>query len=206
MIRCRKVCLGILAVLVTGIFSGCDNLKDVETTTISIGSKGAVTEAIVERMEGESFSAEELQSFVSEDVKSFNEKNGSEAIELKSCEIEKKVVRIVLEYGTCADYAAYHGTDLFWGTVEEAKAAGYNFDAEFKDNSGESAAASTILANDKGWQVVILEEPVNVKVSGDILYASANAEIAAKREAKIESGSGEEGTVTTDAPVYLIFK
>lgn len=205
MIKCRRVCLGILVVLVTVLFSGCDNLKDVEATTISIGSKGAVTEVIVESTEGDSYTAEELETFVGEDVESFNKSAGSDHVKLKSCEIKENVARIVMEYDSCADYAAYHGTELFWGTVEEARASGYNFETEFRDNNGESAASSTILANNKDWQVVILEEPVNVQVAGDILYASTNAEITAKREAKIAAKSGEDITITTDAPVYLVF-
>ena len=92
------------------------------------------------------------------------------------------------------------------GTVKEAENAGYDFNAEFQDNNGESAAASTILANDDAWHVVILEEPVQVLVEGTLLYTSTNAEITGKGKAKIAAEDGNGQSITISSPVYLIYK
>ncbi|HIU76372.1 MAG TPA: hypothetical protein IAC62_10845 [Candidatus Pelethocola excrementipullorum] len=201
--KCRTLCLLVLAMIC--LLAGCGGLDDVKETTISISSKGAVTEVIIGSADKKSYSAEELQSFVEDDIKAYNENAKSENIKLKSCEIKDKVSRIEITYASYTDYAAYHRTTLYYGTLKEAESAGYDFDVDFIDNNGEAAAKSTILSNDNDWKVVILEEPVDVMVSGDILYVSNNAEISAKREVKIAE-AGEAKTITTDSLVYLIYK
>lgn len=201
--KCGKFLLVLLTL--ASMFAGCGGLGDVKETTISISSKGAVTEVIMGDGKKQSYSAEELQSFVEEDIKVFNKNVKSDNVKLESCEIKDETPRIEIEYSSYEDYAAYHKTTLYFGTVKEAQSAGFDFKGEFADNNGETAAVSTILANDSDWHVAILEEPVNVRVSGDILYASKNAEITGSKEAKIVSEE-DEGAITTESLAYLIYK
>ena len=204
--RCRNVCLMLFLVLGSVLLVGCNKLDDVKETTISVGKKGAVTEVIMESAEGESYGVEELQSFVDADIKAFNQNAKTQNVELTSCEIKDGMTRIEIAYTSYTDYADYHKTRCFVGTVKEAENAGYDFNAEFQDNNGESAAASTILANDDAWHVVILEEPVQVLVEGTLLYTSTNAEITGKGKAKIAAEDGTGQSITISSPVYLIYK
>lgn len=203
--RCRSIGLMFFLALGFALLTGCGDLDKVKETTIAVTAKGAVTEVIVDSEKEKAYTAEELQAFVEEDIKAFNQDAKSEHVKLKSCEIKEDETRIEIKYDSYTDYAAYHKTELFCGTIKEAQDAGYKFDTEFKDNNGETAAFATIMANDSQWQVVILEEPIQVMVDGTILYASADVEISSKKEAKIAAkGDGDE--ITTESLIYLIYK
>lgn len=202
----RKIRLSVL-LAITLMLCGCGGLADVKDDTITVSAKGAVREAIVGDGEKNDYSIEELRSFVEEDIEEYNQNAKSGNIDLKSCEMKDGIIRIEIAYASYVDYAAYHKTTLFYGTLKEAKSKGFDFNTEFVDNNGDTAAAATILAHGDEWHVVILEEPVDVQVSGDILYVSKNAEITGKRKAKIadEKDEGAE-RITTDSLVYLIYK
>lgn len=199
----RAALLGAAAAAVL-LLGGCDSLKDVTETTVTVDKEGGVREVVVAGMDGEDDTAE-LESFVEEDIGAFSERGVG--VRLDTFQAKDGTVKIAIDYDSAQDYAACHGTEFFSGTVSEAQAAGYDFSAEFKDNNGEAAASSTILAGDGEWRTLILEEPVSVQVSGQILYASTQAEITGKKEARISAGeeSGEEA-ITTESLVYIIYK
>lgn len=191
------------------MLGGCDSLKDVKETTVTVDEDGAVREIIVASMEEADYTAEELEHFVKEDIAEFAGGGQAESgVALDSFQVKEETVKIAIDYESAASYGAYHGTTFFAGTVAEAQAAGYDFNAAFQDNNKEAAASSTILSGNSSWKVLILEEPVRVQVSGQVLYASTQAEITGKKEVKITAGdeAGTEQAITTDSLVYIIYK
>lgn len=208
--RYKRGCIYLFLILFllpgTVLLNACGQHKKAEDTTVIVDKKGTVTEVIVEKEEQASYDMEELQSFVKEDIGTFNQDAGTEHVKLDFCERRDGVIRIGIVYDSGSDYASYHKTVCFVGTVSEALGAGYDFEEEFLDNNQQAAAPATILAGDSQWKVMILEEPVRVELPGDILYATKNAQITGKREVKIASEEGNAENVTTDSLVYLIYK
>ena len=193
--------------MMTLLLAACGGKNKAEETTVSINAKGVVTEEIVGSRDKQNYSSEELQSFADKEIKAYNQKAKGEQVNLESCEINKGVPRLKITYDSCSDYAAYHNTVFFYGTISEAKSSGFDFNADFVDNNGDTAASATILANDADWHVLILDEPVRVKVNGNIIYASKNTKIINSREARPTGKTdSSDNNITTASLVYLIFK
>lgn len=201
----KKSFLSILSLIL--FLTACGRKSEIQETTISVSAKGALTEEIVGSKDKQNYPLDELRAFAEDDIKRYNKKVKDGQVDLKSCEIKSGVPRIKITYGSWKDYADYHNSVFFYGTIEEAKKKGYDFDTKFVDNNGDTAASSTILANDANWYVVILNEPIRVKVSKDFIYVSENAKIIHTKEAgPREKKDQENGNITTDALVYLICK
>lgn len=64
-------------------------------------------------------------------------------MKLKSLDVEDGKAHLTVSYGSSKEYSAFNGTDMFCGTIAEALAAGYDFDAEFASIEDGKAKAVT---------------------------------------------------------------
>ncbi|MCI5649671.1 MAG: lipoprotein [Fusicatenibacter sp.] len=171
------------------LLSGCGKLKDVDTTSVYVGQDGTVTEAIVDSYsEDDGYTEKELKAFVNEDISSFNEGTKEDTVKLLDCKVGRDTVMIRLEYTDAASYAAYHRTEFFSGSLEEAKEAGYDFSASFLDQEGKEVAIEEAVDGIKNPRVIIFEEPLQIVTEKQILCASSNVRITGKTSALAKAG------------------
>lgn len=199
----------LVMILCIGILSGCSKKTDVENSTIFIGKKGNIVSVDVESLDKEYYDAKELETYITEHVTEYTDKNG-DTIEKASFRIEEGIAKLQMKYNSFEDYARFNGIELYTGTIVAARAAGYDFDTEFisvkKEKEGESKAASPskeeILAEDDN-HVVIIKANIDVKVPGTVLYVSAkDTQVTGKDTVSITGeGAGEEAGLT-----YIIYK
>lgn len=206
--RCSKMFASACVLSAVVLLGGCgsDALKSVTATILQVQKDGSMKEAMVDSSEGETFTAEDVRTFIEEDLTEYVQDGGSDQVTLDSVSMEENVVRVDMSYGSYEEYADYHKTDCFYGTYSDAKVAGYTFDTQLEDNSGEVAALATIDANDDGWHVLILQEAVDVVTPGNILYASTNVEITGKKTATIKADEESQDAVTIGSLAYIICK
>ncbi|MCR5320692.1 MAG: hypothetical protein K6E48_05735 [Lachnospiraceae bacterium] len=113
------ICLGIL-------MAGCGEAK-VNNTTLSISSKGEVTQNIIEPFSAEDGSLDELKSMVLSEIAGFAGE-GKEAISLKKIEQQEANVHLLMTYPSVESFSSFENgkvdsSDLatcFYGTVEQA--------------------------------------------------------------------------------------
>jgi hypothetical protein len=125
---------------------------------------------------------------------------------LKDVGVVNETATLILEYASPEDYSRFNGIDLFVGTVAEALAAGYDFNVDFADVSGDTpveSSSSDFISQD-GYKVVIIKTNTNVNVSGNICYVSQeNVSLVDKKTISIGSGNylfeGEAETEETEA-------
>lgn len=174
---------------------GCG--KTPEETTVSISKKGVITQTIVEEWDQANYDEAEFEA----DIEAQIEEYGTELVSLKSCEVKKNVITVVMEYATAADYAAFNGVQCFDGTIAEADAAGLIMNGTYYDTEGKETSQHKVL-EDSTERVLILNEPVAVEVPGAIVYVKDGVELLGKKKARItgqeNAASQEEGSSVTE--------
>ena len=204
----KNIGLFLMAVLLLSTLTSCGALK-VDENTVYVQKKGKIIGASVESFDKEYYSEEELEEYVNQRVEDYAESHGKKIVKMDRFSVEDGVARLNIKYAGYEDYAEFNGVELFAGTVVQAMAAGYDFEDEFltvtDGKLGESADKDTVTADDS-YKVVILNEKVNVKVDGTVLYVSAKyTSMAGEDTVAIalpeDAVDGEELALT-----YIIYK
>ncbi len=206
----KRILGTILSVLLCmGILSGCGRKTNVDTSTVFIDKKGKVTSVDVEGLDRDYYDEEELESYITEHVAEYTQKNG-DTVEKVSFGVTEGVAKLQMEYDSCEDYTGFNGIELYQGTVLSAQAEGYDFDTEFysvgddseEEGAGKALKKEDVLADDDN-KVVIIKANVNVQVPGSILYVSAQDTKVMDRKTVSITGEGadEEAELT-----YIIYK
>lgn len=206
----KKMSLLLAVILAAVSFAGCGGgALDAEESTVYVQKKGKVTEITVENFGKDYYDAEELEQYIHSMVDNYNDQYGDKSIEINSFSSEGGEVKLNIDYASCEDYAAMRNVVLFAGSIPEAQAAGYDFDAEFLFAAdgvlGEKVDKDIVLL-DTDCKVIITNEKINVKVDGKVQYVSE----------KYTGLSGKD-TVTVRLPedardgeelalVYIIYK
>ncbi len=180
---------------------GCAG-REPETTTLSVDEDGVLEQAIVENVEDEDFTQDELRTYIRQDLEEYQAENGGETVTLESCRLAGGIARITLQYASAGDYAAFNQVDCFLGSLQEARTAGYGFDTGFQDPAGNAVEQSAVLGQQEA-RVLILEEILDVRLPGEVLYTSSNASVT--QEGKVRVQASEEADFT-DEPVYIIYQ
>lgn len=193
------VCLSLCVLFVTG----CEQEKvyvPVTANTVEIAGDGRVIGYIVEDFEKDYYNITELGDMVRQEVDIYNEEKAHLATEAGRAPIivdkvtmaedgSAKAV-VALNFQNAAVYEDYIGKKLFYGTVAEAVAAGYNLEGKLvKVKNGEAFTAEQIEKN-KEKHILIVEDGVNVRTNEKVLYLSENA--ALTEEGFVEAGTSEE--------------
>lgn len=147
---------------------------DADTSTVFVLDDGKVVSTTVEPFDENTYSKDELKGYVEEVVDTYNIENGENSVKQKSFSVEENVATLTLEYANADVFESMEGIELFIGSIAEAQAAGYVFDAEFASVADGKAEACTTEAfmNDAELKIVIVKANTKVCVDGEILYVS----------------------------------
>lgn len=190
------------------LLSGCGGIDDAKESTVTVNKKGIVTEVLVEDFSTESYDEKELEESVKELVDAYNKEKGKDRVTLKKSEVKEEKATVQLQFQTDDDYRGFNHVDFFAGTVKQAKEEGYGFAGAFADKSGKEVSSGTILDKCMDQQVMIIREPLAVRVPGTILYVSKNMEIQDKNQARLADDTGipyENAQTVTEAYGYVIY-
>lgn len=179
-----------------------------EPEAISIDADGSVTEMIRDTLDAAYYSASELEAMIHSEVAEYNVRHGEDSVAVEKLEIEGEQVDLVMKYASPEDFARFNNTEFFYGTVISAELEGYLFDVPYKQVSDGvvhgSALSGSEVIRQMDSQVLILRAPAEVRVPGEVLFTSANAEVLA---ADVVNATGsepeeEEGLVLPSNAVY----
>lgn len=198
--------------LCTAVLTGCGVAKlpdTVEHTSLSIDKTGAITSYTVGVFDKEYYDLEELQTMGREEVAAYNtEHQTGDAVPLTLEQVaelpgEDGSVMVSYRYDSAETYRNYHERALFYGTVEQAVEAGYDFDGLNQvlfDTKGDKSIVSKDL-EESGMakkHVILLEEQTRVYCPYKVAYISENAEV-------LEDGSIDTaGIFETEYPVIIV--
>ena len=186
----RGVFIGALLIYTAGLFclAGCGvEEPDGQMTSLQIGKDGIVTSNIVEDFGKDIYTIDTLRAMLQEEIDDYNISH-PEAVSLQAAALsleESGTVMVTLQYASCEDYTDFNGVELFYGTPEEAQAAGYSLNAEFLDTGGNAVniSAQEILAI-KDAKILIIRQSAQVSrvsLPDKVLYMSEGTVLASSR-------------------------
>lgn len=193
-----------LILLLALLLTGCHTIEYADVSTLEVGGRGDVIQAVVEPFDQET-GEDGLRAMIRESVEEYNGAAGSERIILGDLKFGDGQVKMILNYENVKDYAAFNNVTLFQGTVEEAAAETYGFEDSFQNAEGESAGGQELQKSMGQEKVLILEEPVQVKVPGKIQYVSSNVKILSEDLAEVQPGEKGDETGITEQEAYIIY-
>lgn len=187
---------------------GCSRTKvpeEISVPALSVTSKGQVTAWLIEDFDKDYYDLEELRSMVDKEVAEFNKNHtsqeGKDAVTVQSLTESadgSQKVTLVLQFRDTAAYKNYTGTDLFYGTVTEAREAGYDLDVQLISTKDGTTIEQTEIQEKANNHILIVQEKVLIYGPGKPLYISPGA--AANEDGSVEVSEGAEDNI------YIIMK
>ncbi len=162
--------------------------EPIRTSTIVLAADGSFTQCRVEDFEREDYRLEELDGMIRQEVQDYlggvSEEEGTVAVEQVShLEENRDRVMVALHFADSAVYGDYRAQvdqqpcELFYGTVREALAAGYDLAPVLRDVKKGTAITSEQLEKIGDNRVVIFEEALQIRCPSKVLYVSENVQI-----------------------------
>ena len=205
----RKKGYLILAAAILAITAaGCKGTAK-NDTSIVVKRNGKVAVTSVESFDQDYYDKDELSDYVEEQIAAYTQENDKKSVKLHRLSVKNKKATLTLTYESSEDYASFNDAEFFTGTVPQAMAADYTFDAEFqsvkKGKISGTADRNTII-NDGDLKTVILREEGSVTVPGTIRYVSAeNVTVTSKNSVTV--ARSEEMTEGDLLPlIYIIYQ
>lgn len=173
------------------LLAGCGTSYSADESTVFVQKHGKIVSTDVEDFDENTYDKDGLEKYVNETIDKYTSENGKNTVKLKDLSIKDNSAVLTLEYKDAKAYSAFNGEELFTGTIAEALAAGYRFDAEFasvKDGKAVEAVDSSEF-QDEDLKVVIIKANLDVNVKGKICYLSTqNTSLKDKNTVSIREG------------------
>lgn len=200
--------IGLACLAIAGLLTGCGKSLEADRDTVYVQKKGSVTSAAIADFDKDYYDEEELKKYIDERVADYQEQHGEDSISIDKFSVEEGVAKLYINYKGWEEYQDFNEVTLFSGTVPQALAEGFDFNAEFTEiTDGEAAGTvSKDKITDTDAKVIILSEKVDVKVDGTIQYVSSQyTTMKAKDTVSIqlpeEAADGEESAL-----VYVVYQ
>ena len=195
--------LFLLFLLSTLLVTGCSKeavYVPVTTNTVEVTEDGRVIGYMVESFDKEYYDIEELESMVRTEIGEYNALNAEEVKDagrvpvivnkVTMAEDGSKNVVVALDFQNAAVYTDYMGSELFYGTVEEAIVAGYEVDKKLSKVKSGDLLTGELLQKHKEAKVLILSGSVSVRMPKIVQFLSENAQL--DTNGFVDCTSGEE--------------
>lgn len=187
----RKIKLAIVFVLAVSCLTGCaSDAKKYDKNTVIVKKNGAMEEIAVEDYTDSSVQAEDLKTYIEEQITSYNDENGKNSVKKQSLDTEDmSKAKLLLSYKSMDDFNGFNSLECSFAGIEDVKES--DLTGSFKSaEDGKSAKKADILESKKA-KVVTLSEKTNVVVKGTLLYY--NDQVTVKDD--VISTTGKENAI-----------
>ncbi len=156
--------VGLLSALLSACGSGA-----AEESRLELTKKGKIVEYTAEDFSGPNYDADEFKNFVKDSIAEYKE-TGSGKIKVSHESFENDTAYLTLTYDAPETYTAFNGLACFSGTLQEARAAGYDFSVDFLEADTRRVVSATEFSSDESLRVFIVETDVDVQIPGAVRY------------------------------------
>ncbi len=174
------------------ILSGCSMLDQIigeddwkswtpDSNSIQVHADGSLTETIFDTLDKSWYAGNELQDMIARSMNEYNAAHTAGAVNVVSYSDEGGEVKVVIDYRTGDDFAAYNNTEFCCGSMLDAQMKGFLFEGLFHEVDGASmkgeALEASVPLSHKEYSVVICDGTHTVQVPGQIRYVGEGAQI-----------------------------
>ncbi len=168
------IVLLLVIILAVFVFGSCGKY-DTDTSTVYVLENGKVISTSVEAFDEEKYDKGQLKDYIKETINTYNSENGKGSIKQKSFAVKDNMASLVMQYADASVFGDFEGIELFNGTLEEAKEAGYTFEGVFARVSDGVYTQCSVedFMNESEYKVVIIKANTKVCVeNSEICYVS----------------------------------
>ena len=182
-----SVCL--LSTVFCFVLAGCGT-KKLETSSIEIDKEGAITYTICEDFDGGNYDVEEFRESALESINEYNRDSLGDRVFLESVKFDQdtKKITVVMKYTTATDFGHHNKVEFYYGTVEEARDAGYELMANLVDIEGK-APEEDLYEKYKDKHVLITDCKEDVIVPSKIDFVSKGVALVGKKKAALSQSN-----------------
>lgn len=181
----KKIQMMIIMGALLGALTSCTNYaKEYNKNTVVIKGNGSLVEVAVEDFKDSSIKAEELTTYIDEQITLYNEEAGKNKVRKKSINTDDmSKVKLVLTYKDIESYNGFNALDCTLKDFSDVKES--ELKGSFKAGEDKTVKVSDMEDVDKAT-VLIISEATDVVVNGSILYY--NGEVKVKDNVATTSG------------------
>ncbi len=180
-----------LALCLVGL-AGCNkdsqtlDQVDIKENTTMINADGTMQSAIVESFEKDYYKEDGLKSYIDENIQSYTDEAGKDAVTLDSLEVEDKIATAQFTYKTVADYAKFNAVEAEMLTKEAALQDERLSDTIYSVEKGDTVALKDALTEDD-YKIFLISLPEeNIMTDGEVAYY-ANGTLVDSKQVKTGS-------------------
>ena len=185
-----------LCVLIGTLSAGCGSeipgISAVEKSTIYLTKDGTVTEFLVEAFEKDYYDVTELEQMILMEIEDYNSQanagNDGSPVRLitvygpqeKNASLgakEETTVTVQMEYADAEEYGDFNGCVMYFGTIADAKNAGYPIKADVTDITTGEALAKEEAQKMTENHVLVLQGNIPIVVPYKVLYVSPDVRV-----------------------------
>ena len=165
-----------MAVSLAGCKSKLQSLSiaDINDETFLLRSDGSVQSAAYEEFEKYYYQQDELEEFMQDTIKSYNEQQGEEVVELTKFKVEenasgKNYATAIFTYDSLAVYCEMNGVEAQTYTMKEAKAKGV-LPTTFTMASDGSKVSQKEVSDNEDYKVLTISIKADVYLPNTVKY------------------------------------
>ena len=154
--------------------------------------EGKVESVLYDAFDKDYYSLDELKNMAEEEISDYNSEYENPRITLSDAQVleEEGVVKLTMQFESAQDYSYYNQVDMFYGTVADARSAGYELNLNLVDDKGDKIDPSIIDQN-PDRHIIITSDKTNIKTPYNIEYMSKGVNSLGKKEAELHAVTAE---------------
>ncbi|NLO10164.1 MAG: hypothetical protein GX129_09920 [Clostridiales bacterium] len=198
----KRVLICIISIIGILIMAGCTKEEifittdDITSDTMLVKRDGSLFVAIVEEFDKSYYNLDELNEFVSKEVNAYNNKVGSQEVTIEELGLKNGKAVMILEYTKMAHYSAFNSMPAAYFSAATENVA-LELPSQYMDTRKNTLVGKDAAMKNGKNQVIVLYEPYEIIVEGDIRFYSDNATFVDENKVK---GNSEDMTVVIYKP------
>lgn len=185
----KRVLVCVISILYILILAGCTKEEifitsdDITSNTMLIKRDGSMYVAILEEFDKSYYNLDELNEFISKEVNAYNKEVGSIEVTIEELALKNGKAVMILRYSKMVHYSAFNNVPAAYYNAGTENVA-LELPTQYMDTrKNKLVSKETVMKSDKN-QVLVVYEPYDILIEGDIRFYSDNATLVEDNKVK----------------------